>query len=111
MQFLDLHFRPAGVRVAGDIGERFLEDAEKGLYSSYLSVSEKAGIKIAEQDYLAALSEIATLRGAVDGFFDTVMVMAEDENLRNAYLAFVRLWGAEAVDVLQRALDNSKDGL
>ncbi len=67
----------------------FQEDAERELYSTYLSVSEKAGIKIAKRDYLAALSEMATLRGAVDGFFDTVMVMSEDENLRKNRLALL----------------------
>jgi glycyl-tRNA synthetase beta chain len=73
------------------------EDAERELYSSYLSVSEKAGIKIADRRYLAALSEIATLRGAVDAFFDTVMVMSEDEKLRLNRLALLtgiaRLFG------------------
>ena len=34
-------------------------------------------------------------------------LLKEDENLRNAYLAFVRLWGPEAVDVLQNALTSS----
>jgi glycyl-tRNA synthetase beta chain len=38
---------------------------------------------------LAALSEIATLRGAVDSFFDTVMVMTDDENLRTNRLALL----------------------
>jgi len=52
------------------------------LYFSYLSVSEKADSKIAQRSYLDALSEIATLRGTVAAFFDTVMVMSEDEKLR-----------------------------
>ena len=38
-------------------------------------------------------------------------LLKEDENLRNAYLAFVRLWGPEAVDVLQNALATSKGEL
>jgi len=38
-------------------------------------------------------------------------LLKEDENLRNAYLAFVRLWGPDAVDVLQNALASSKGEL
>ena len=38
-------------------------------------------------------------------------LLKEDENLRNAYLAFVRLWGPEAIDVLQNALATSKGEL
>ena len=29
VQFLNLHFRPAGLRMAGDIGQRFLRDAKE----------------------------------------------------------------------------------
>jgi len=38
-------------------------------------------------------------------------LLKEDEDLRRAYLAFVSLWGPEAIDVLQKALDDSKGGL
>ena len=34
-----------------------------------------------------ALSRLAELRGPVDSFFDTVMVMADDESQRNNRLA------------------------
>jgi hypothetical protein len=38
-------------------------------------------------------------------------LLKEDENLHTAYRGFVRLWGPEAVEVLQTALMSSKDGL
>jgi hypothetical protein len=38
-------------------------------------------------------------------------LLKEDENLHTAYLAFVRLWGPEAVGVLEAALATSKDKL
>ena len=37
---------------------------------------------IANRDYARAMQALATLRGAVDNFFDEVMVMAEDESVR-----------------------------
>lgn len=44
-------------------------------------------------DYASVLEMLAQLREPVDTFFDTVMVMAEDEAVRNnrlALLAFLR---------------------
>ncbi len=78
----------------------FEEDAERELFSAYEGVGTIARRLIAEKDYLAALVEIASLRGPVDAFFDRVMVMAEDERVRNNRLALLsgisRLFGAIA---------------
>jgi len=67
----------------------FQEDAERRLYASYRTVSKNAEVKIADRDYLAALAEIATLKESVDLFFDTVMVMSDDERVRNNRLALL----------------------
>ncbi len=42
-----------------------------------------------KKDYRGALEQIATLREAVDGFFDTVMVMAPEEDVRANRLALL----------------------
>jgi glycyl-tRNA synthetase beta chain len=77
-----------GVDVSVDEG-LFREEAEGQLFSCWLSVTKSAAAKMDGHDYLAALSEIATLKGAVDSFFDTVMVMSEDEKLRNNRLGLL----------------------
>jgi len=41
------------------------------------------------RNYPEALAQIATLRPAVDGFFDKVMVLDPDEKLRGAHLALI----------------------
>lgn len=78
----------------------FQIEAEKDLYASWLEVSGKVGKLTAERDYLGALAEIAALKGPVDAFFDNVMVMADDERIRNNRLALLtgisRLFGAIA---------------
>ena len=43
-----------------------------------------------QSEYTAALRELASLREAVDGFFDAVMVMAEDPELRRNRLALLQ---------------------
>jgi glycyl-tRNA synthetase beta chain len=67
----------------------FQEEAEKELYRSYQAVCATVEKYVANGDYLAALTEIATLKGVVDDFFDKVMVMAEDERVRGNRLALL----------------------
>jgi len=45
---------------------------------------------MAQGDYSAALTELAGLRVAVDAFFDNVMVMADDESVKNNRLALLK---------------------
>lgn len=67
----------------------FTENAEKALAAA---VAEKAGIVeplFASRDYSKALTELAVLRAPVDAFFDDVMVMADDEAVRNNRIALL----------------------
>lgn len=68
----------------------FQDDAEKALSHAFESVRTIVESKVADGDYLAALTEIATLKGTVDDFFDRVMVMAEDERVRTNRLALLQ---------------------
>lgn len=43
----------------------------------------------ASADYQAALNSLASLREAVDNFFDNVMVMADDEAIKNNRLSLL----------------------
>lgn len=57
----------------------FAEEAERNLYQSYQSVeSEVQGL--ADQEKI--LATLSTLREPIQGFFDKVMVMAEDQAVR-----------------------------
>ena len=52
-------------------------------------MAEKVKGLRAEKDYKAALEQIATLRPQVDAFFDAVMVMAPDAEVRANRLALL----------------------
>ncbi|HTP66295.1 MAG TPA: DALR anticodon-binding domain-containing protein, partial [Geobacteraceae bacterium] len=67
----------------------FQDEAERGLFGAYQAVHDAVAAHAGQGDYLAALSGIATLKGAVDTFFDKVMVMAEDERLKLNRLALL----------------------
>lgn len=78
---------PVTAPVSGDL---FQDEAEGKLYGAYQSVASTVAAKVAAGDYLAALTEIATMRSAVDDFFDKVMVMAEDERVRTNRLSLLQ---------------------
>lgn len=67
----------------------FQEEAERKLYTALQEVSAKAKDQIASGNYLLALREISGLRQAIDNFFEAVMVMVDNEDIRNNRLALL----------------------
>jgi glycyl-tRNA synthetase beta chain len=67
----------------------FEDTAESALYEAFQTVKISVETRVAAGSWLDALTEIATLRGPVDTFFDKVMVMAEDERVRTNRLALL----------------------
>ena len=67
----------------GKADPRKLQDeAERSLHAAYLAAREKVDQLVRGNDYPGALREITALKPVVDTFFDKVMVMAEDKELR-----------------------------
>ena len=71
------------------LAELFEDAAEGALHAALKQAAGKVESALADGDYLAALTEIATLKPAVDLFFEKVMVMAEDERVRGNRLALL----------------------
>ncbi|MDD2898157.1 MAG: glycine--tRNA ligase subunit beta [Desulfuromonadaceae bacterium] len=67
----------------------FDDVAEQSLYDAFSSVRSSVETRVTAGLWLDALTEIATLRGPVDAFFDRVMVMAEDPRVRTNRLALL----------------------
>lgn len=73
---------------------RLVEPAEQQLFQHVISMERSVNSLLARRDYSAALAQLATLRPDVDSFFDSVMVMAEDADVRaNRLGLLVRLRG------------------
>ncbi len=66
------------------------EESEKVLAALLPKASSEVEKLRATRDYYAALLEIAKLRPAVDAFFEKVMVMVDDEDLRANRLALLQ---------------------
>ncbi len=79
----------AGAAV-GDPNPSMMEDpAERKLWQSYSAVKPRVEAARLNRDYTTVLLSLASLRGEVDGFFDKVLVMAEDAAVRNNRLALL----------------------
>ena len=65
------------------------ETAEKDLAKNFAEVSVKVLPLMADKDYQAALTELATLKQPIDNFFDNVMVMADDEQVKTNRLTLL----------------------
>jgi len=67
----------------------FAEAAEQTLYQSFLKARERISLQLGQRDYPAALLEMTQMKKPIDEFFDGVMVMVEDEAIRNNRLALL----------------------
>lgn len=67
----------------------FSEKAEKDLFAILNSLSQTVEPMFVSGDYEAALSKLSSLRDPVDAFFDSVMVMADDEAVKNNRIALL----------------------
>lgn len=65
------------------------ESAEKSLWAALQEIRPKVDDALQSGDYDRAFLELASLKEPVDAFFDGVMVMVEDESIRNRRLALL----------------------
>lgn len=77
-------------KLPNSINEKLLqEQAEKELYKALIKLENKVQNLIDQARYKDALTELSTLRKNVDQFFDDVMVMTDDEKLKNNRIALL----------------------
>nr|WP_312984160.1 glycine--tRNA ligase subunit beta [Clostridioides sp.] len=80
------------------------EDAEKKLYSEFVDVKEKVEELISDKKYSDALETFATLRPVIDSLFDSVMVMDNDDVIKNNRLGLLK----QIYDTMLKICDLSK---
>ena len=80
-----------GESVSSEINSALLtEEAEKTLAQQVAAKQTEVKPLLADAKYKEALASLADLRDAVDAFFDNVMVMADDEAVKNNRLALLK---------------------
>lgn len=76
--------------IQNEVNNKLLnEAAETKLYKELASFNEKVSPLFKQGDYKSALEILAGLREPVDAFFDDVMVMVDDEAVKNNRLALL----------------------
>ncbi|MFP6846387.1 MAG: glycine--tRNA ligase subunit beta [Thalassolituus sp.] len=80
-----------GENVEAKVNAELLQQAEEKALAEQVA-AKKAVVEplLANGDYSAALTELAGLREVVDAFFDNVMVIADDEAVKNNRLALLK---------------------
>jgi glycyl-tRNA synthetase beta chain len=77
--------------VADKIDSQLLtEEVERSLYSEYIKAGDEMKIFLKEHQYRQFLQRFALLQQYIDNFFDGVMVMIDDEKIKNNRLALLR---------------------
>jgi glycyl-tRNA synthetase beta chain len=84
--------------------ERLTEEAERDLWRSFESLAPEVDRQCAGGDYTGALMSLATVKPIVDRFFDDVMVMVDDADVRANRLALL----AHVASTMNRVADISK---
>jgi len=79
------HDVPLGVQIAA-----LADEAERALHRLLGELGGTVELAIAERRYADALRALTGLSGAVDEFFEKIMVMDEDLDKRNNRLALLR---------------------
>lgn len=83
--------KEGGEKALDQIDEKLLQDeAERDLFAALNSKEEQVKPLFGDGQYTQGLQSLASLKEVVDVFFDEVLVMAEDETLRNNRLALLR---------------------
>jgi glycyl-tRNA synthetase beta chain len=91
-------------RQAGIDSNIFEESCEQVLHDAFQKVKQDVSGDLERGDFDRALLTVATLREPVDGFFDGVMVLTEDEGLKQNRLALL----GEIADLFAIFADFSK---
>jgi glycyl-tRNA synthetase beta chain len=67
----------------------FTTSYEKRLAELLTSTKKQIEIMIENEDFGTAMNELLNMRSAIDEFFDNVMVMDKDENIKNNRLGLL----------------------
>ena len=89
-----------GEKAPAALNNSLLEEAaEQRLAAEIDSLTKVVTPLYKQRDYNAVLTKLALLREPVDAFFDEVMVMADDESVRNNRLALLHSLRALFINV------------
>ncbi len=84
--------------------ELFYEEGERQLFTALQRAGQEIRSFLEKGDLAAALTTLAALKGPIDLFFDQILVMSEDQMIRDNRLALLK----EICDLFRQMADFSK---
>lgn len=90
--------------ISDEVQRDLLTEDEIELYDSFNNVEEKINSSINKKEYDKALDQLVVLKEPIDNFFDKVMVMVDDEKVRNNRLGLLK----KIYDTMLQICDLSK---
>ena len=90
--------------ISSDVKRDLLTEDEIELYDSYNNIEEKTLALISKKEYDKALDILTTLKEPIDNFFNKVMVMVDDEALKNNRLGLLK----KIYDIMMKVCDLSQ---
>ncbi len=87
-----------------EVKRDLLTEDELNLYDSFNNIEEKVLNLIEKKEYDKALDVLVTLKNPIDNFFEDVMVMVDDESLKNNRLGLLKT----IYDTMMKVCDLSK---
>ncbi len=88
---------------AGEVNvEMLMEPSEKALYDRWLAVEPEVQSALAKRDYIGYIKSLKKIVPEINTFFDKVLVMSDDENIRNNrlnLLAKIKYLTAQVMDI------------
>lgn len=94
----------AAKAVSDEVKRDLLTEDEINLYDSFNNIEEKTILLIEKKEYDKALDLLTTLKEPIDNFFEKVMVMVEDEELKKNRLGLLK----KIYDIMMRVCDLSQ---
>ena len=89
-----------GVEKSLDVSDALLQEAdEKALHNAVQQVAPGVKKQLTERQYSEAMASMSSLKEPVDAFFDNVMVMVDDEGVRDNRLGLLQQVHALCSDV------------
>jgi len=96
--------KAGGEEMRPPVAEQLVEPAEKRLFERLLLLEQQVTPAYERREYERALAALAALKEDVDQFFDSVMVMADDPQLRSNRLGLLK----SIRDLFMRSADLSR---
>lgn len=75
---------------SNEVQRDLLVQDEINLYDAFNNMEEKINIAINKKEYDKALDQLVLLKDPIDNFFDKVMVMVDDEKIKNNRLGLLK---------------------